>query len=110
MDKFSKAPLTSTEKAFLLAEDPEIYKTVDRDGVYTALLSGLPPMLTREEAATFLRRDPKAISEMCRSGMIPGVPLPPEGTRMKLVIPKLCLIKYLVGGKIDESRTEESDG
>lgn len=94
---YGKDKRLASDSEYKLVEDPQLYANVDPDGIYTAMLSGMPPMMTRNEVAAVLRRDPKTVSEMARSGLIPGVPLPPEGSRMKIVIPKLSVIKYLVG-------------
>lgn len=101
-----KVATMSRSADYVLAEDPEIYRSVDPEGIFSAMLSSHPAMLTREEVAAILRRDPKTVSEMCRSGLIPDAPLPPDGSRMKLIIPKLSLIKLLVGVHTNEKRRE----
>lgn len=86
---------------YKLVEDPQLYASVDPEGIYTSLLSGMPPIMTREEVAVVLRLDPKTVTEYCYDRTIPGVPLPPKGSRRRLIIPKLSVIKYLTCADAD---------
>ena len=88
-------------------EDAGAYRAVDPEGVYTRLLSPFGPMMGTSEVAAFLGVSRQRVGEMCRTGEIPDVPRAGSGRRHVWIVPKLCLIKYLVcaqGGRAEEEK------
>ena len=104
-----EGPALKTKSEHRLAVDTSAYASVDPEGVYSAILAEYPPIMTTGEVAEFLRCDTKTVANLCRSGIIPDVPMPPEGVRLKWTIPKLCLIKYLVGNSTPCGGKEDGD-
>ena len=68
-------------------------------------VSGLPGLVTKEEAARFLKVSERTIATLCVSGKLKHVRRSPRGSS-RVVIPRQFIAKYLVDNSEGMGREE----
>lgn len=80
-----------------LSPDQMALRHADRDGLFLPALEGYPYMMTPSQVAEFVGMTPQGIRKLLASGELAGCHV---GTAWR--VPKLCLVRYLDSGRLEE--------